>query len=164
MLNKRCMPPKKTNMRKIVAAVLLLLVILTTGFVACNEDITTEEEITGGIEFFKGTWQQALEKANKEHKLVFLDAYASWCGPCKKMKHNVFTDTAVAAFFNKNFVNVAADMEHGEGVNIADMFGIDSYPTLIFANGDGMQLGRKSGYHNPEELIALATIVLNDNK
>ncbi len=152
-------------MRKIATAIVLLLAMCATVMVSCSDsDDVTDEAVTGGIEFFRGTWDEALAKANKENKMVFLDAYASWCGPCKKMKRNVFTDTAVAAFFNKNFVNVAADMEKGEGVTIADKFGIDSYPTLIFTNGDGMQLGRESGYHDPEELIALATIVLNNRK
>jgi thiol:disulfide interchange protein len=152
-------------MRKIVTAIVLLLAMCSTVIISCSDsDDATDGAITGGIVFFQGTWDEALAQATKENKLVFLDAYASWCGPCKKMKRNVFTDTAVAAFFNKNFVNVAADMEKGEGVNIADKFGIDSYPTLIFTNDDGMQLGRESGYHDPEELIALAKTVLDNRK
>jgi thiol:disulfide interchange protein len=152
-------------MRKIVTAIVLLLAMCATVIVSCTDgDDATDEAVTRGIEFFQGTWDEALAKANKENKMVFLDAYATWCGPCKKMKRNVFTDTAVAAFFNKNFVNVAADMEKGEGVTLADKFGVDSYPTLLFTNGDGMQLGRESGYHDPEELIALAKTMLENRK
>ncbi len=152
-------------MRKIVTAIVLLLAMCATVIVSCTDgDDATDEAVTRGIEFFQGTWDEALAKANKENKMVFLDAYATWCGPCKKMKRNVFTDTAVAAFFNKNFVNVAADMEKGEGVMLADKFGVDSYPTLLFTNGDGMQLGRESGYHDPEELIALAKTMLENRK
>lgn len=152
-------------MRKIATAILLLLAICATVMVSCTDgDEATDEAVSGGIEFFQGTWDEALANATKENKIVFMDAYASWCGPCKKMKRNVFTDTAVAAFFNKNFVNIAADMEKGEGVTLADKFGIDSYPTLLFTNGDGMQLGRASGYHDPEELIALAKTVLENRK
>lgn len=148
-------------MRKIVTAILLLLAMCTMVCVSCTDrDSTADEAVTGGIDFFKGTWDEALIKAKKENKMVFLDAYASWCGPCKKMKRNVFTDTAVATFFNSNFVNVATDMEKGEGVMIADKFGIDSYPTLLFTNGDGVQLARESGYQDPEELIELAKTVL----
>ena len=152
-------------MRKIVTAILLLLATCSMMCVSCTNGVNSSDEVvTGGIDFFKGTWDEALAKANKENKMVFLDAYASWCGPCKKMKRNVFTDTAVAAFFNNNFVNVAADMEVGEGVMLADKFGIDSYPTLLFTNGDGMQLVRESGYQDPEELVELAKTVLNNKK
>lgn len=152
-------------MRKIVTAIVLLLAMCATVFVSCNGvNSASDEVVKGGIDFFKGSWDDALAKAKKENKMVFLDAYASWCGPCQKMKRNVFTDTVVAAFFNNNFVNVAADMEVGEGVILADKFGIDSYPTLIFANGDGMQLNRASGYHDPEELIAFAKIVLDNRR
>lgn len=152
-------------MKKIAVVIVLLLSISTSVLVSCtNASDATDEAVVGGIEFFNGTWDEALAKARKENKMVFLDAYTSWCGPCKKMKRNVFTDTVVAAFFNKNFVNIAADMEKGEGVTIADKYGIDSYPTLIFVNGDGMQLGRESGYQDPEELLELARTMLANKK
>ena len=45
-----------------------------------------------GINFFKGTFKEAKALAAKEHKIIFMDAYTSWCGPCKRMAKNVFTD------------------------------------------------------------------------
>ena len=71
--------------------------------VSDNAQATTDEE-TDGIQFFTGTWDEALEKAKEENKLIFLDAYASWCGPCKRMSKSVFTDEKVGEFFNANFI------------------------------------------------------------
>ena len=59
-----------------------------------------------GIEFFHGSWDEALELAKKEHKAIFMDAYAEWCGPCKRMAKNIFTQKEVGDFFNKHFINV----------------------------------------------------------
>ena len=65
----------------------------------------------GGIDFFHGTWEEALEKAKKEDKLIFVDAYTTWCGPCKRMSKQVFPQDAVGEFYNKNFVSMKIDME-----------------------------------------------------
>ena len=53
-----------------------------------------------GIQFDKGDWQEILAKAKEEDKLIFVDAYAAWCGPCKKMARDVFTKPEVGEFFN----------------------------------------------------------------
>ena len=63
------------------------------------------------IKFEESSFASILAKAKAEKKLVFMDAYASWCGPCKLMEKNVFTDKNVADFYNKNFVNARIDME-----------------------------------------------------
>lgn len=72
-----------------------------------------------GIEFFKGSFEEAKVQAEKDGKLVFVDCYASWCGPCKKMDKLVFTDSEVGEFFNKNFVSIRMDMEKGKGKALA---------------------------------------------
>jgi thioredoxin 1 len=113
------------------------------------------ETLNEGITFYEGSWQEALATAKAENKLIFLDAYASWCGPCKMLKRNVFTNPDVAAFYNENFVNVAIDMEKGVGPKLAQQYRVTAYPTLFFIDGDGNVVRKAVGYHNPNQLLAL---------
>lgn len=108
-----------------------------------------------GIEFFHGTYTEALEKAQKENKLIFMDAFAEWCGPCKRMAATTFKDEKVGKFFNDNFVNVKMDMEKGEGPGLQRKFDVTAYPTLIFINGKGEVVHKAMGAQGNEQLIAL---------
>lgn len=117
----------------------------------------------GGIKFEDGNWQATLDKAKKEKKLVFLDAYTTWCGPCKWMSKNVFTDDAVGAYYNSNFVNAKMDMEKGEGLDIAEKYGINVYPSLLWINGDGEVVHRVCGAIESEVFIKAGKTAL-DNK
>lgn len=107
------------------------------------------------IKFEDSDFATILAKAKTEKKLVFLDAYAAWCGPCKLMEKNVFTDKNVADYYNKNFVNAHFDMEKGEGKALAVKYGIRSYPTLLFLNGEGEIVGKELGYIKTEEFLEL---------
>jgi len=108
------------------------------------------------IDFAKEDWAGLMSNAKASGKLIFLDAYTTWCGPCKRMDKKVFNDPKVASFFNSNFVNAKFDMEKGEGEVIARTFGIAAFPTLIFINGDGKMIHRGVGFHDVDELINLA--------
>ncbi len=66
------------------------------------------------IQFQDIPFKDLITKAKKENKIVFIDAYASWCGPCKMMEKNIFTQKAVGDYYNANFVNARIDMEKGE--------------------------------------------------
>ena len=72
-----------------------------------------------GIVFYNGTLADATSEAKKDNKMIFVDCYAEWCYPCKWMADNVFTDTVVASFYNKNFVSIKLDGEKGEGIDFA---------------------------------------------
>lgn len=87
-----------------------------------------------GIEFEHGSWAEAVKKAKTLNKLIFVDVYTSWCGPCKIMASQVFTRPEVGAKFNQGFVNVKIDAEKGEGIAIAKKYAVLSYPTYLFIN------------------------------
>ena len=98
------------------------------------------------VKWEEGTLNQALKKAKGSGKeLVFLDCYATWCGPCQYMAKSVFTTKEAGDYFNKKFVNIKIDMEKGEGINLARQFKIQGYPTFIILNSNGKELGRIVG-------------------
>jgi thiol-disulfide isomerase/thioredoxin len=108
-----------------------------------------------GIEFFHGTWAEAKEKATNEGKILFVDAYAQWCGPCKRMASTVFTTSEAGSFYNSNFINVKMDMENGEGPKFAQTYPVSAYPTLMYIKPDGSVLMKEKGARDVQGLIDL---------
>ncbi|MDO5616869.1 MAG: thioredoxin fold domain-containing protein [Cruoricaptor ignavus] len=103
----------------------------------------------------KSSFQEILSKAKKENKLVFMDAFAAWCGPCKLMEKNIFPKENVKSYYNTNFINARFDMEKGEGREIANRYGVRSYPTFLFLNGDGEVVYKGMGYLDETEFLSL---------
>lgn len=108
-----------------------------------------------GIQFFEGSWDEALTLAKKENKLIFLDVYASWCGSCKLLKANTFPEKEVGQYFNENFINLTLDGEKGDGIKIARQLNVRAYPSLFMLNTDGEPIVYFAGYLKPAELIEL---------
>lgn len=116
-----------------------------------------------GIEFFQGSWKDALAKAKSEDKLLFVDAYAKWCGPCKAMAKNVFTQQKVGDFFNVNFINLKLDMEEADGVTFGHIYPVSAYPTLFFLDGEGKIVKTIKGGQQPEGLVSHGEDALKKN-
>lgn len=91
-----------------------------------------------GIQFYHGSWKEALAKAKAENKLIFIDVYTSWCGPCKAMARDIFPLKQVGEKFNASFINYKIDAEKGEGIEVANTYKVNAYPTYLFVNGDGV--------------------------
>jgi thioredoxin-related protein len=115
------------------------------------------------IQFQDIPFKDLIARAKKENKLVFIDAYASWCGPCKMMEKNVFNKKSVGDFYNKNFVNARIDMEKGEGREVAQKFGVRSYPTYLFLNGDGELVSQNYGYMEEGIFLTMAQDINSPN-
>ncbi|MEG0517495.1 MAG: thioredoxin domain-containing protein [Bacteroidales bacterium] len=110
-----------------------------------------------GTSFEHGTLSEALAKAAKNKKgpkLVFLDCYTTWCGPCKNMSEKIFPMEKVGTFFNANFVNIKIDMEKGEGPELAKKFSVKAYPTFLILSADGKEVGRIVGGGDADGFIA----------
>ena len=106
-----------------------------------------------GIKFEKGTFSEILAKAKAQKKLVFMDVYASWCGPCKRMAAEVFTQKKVGDYFNATFVNAKFDAEVGEGRSIAARYGVNAYPTFLLLDSNGKLVGKMVGGSPADEFI-----------
>ena len=119
----------------------------------------------GGIRFVENKkWKEILSQAKKENKLIFLDGYATWCGPCKYMQNEVFTSEAAGDYFNARFINVKLDMEEGEGLTLSEQYNLTAYPTLFFVNGDGELVHKYVGALDVEDFISLGKDAVNPDK
>lgn len=137
----------------IYAAVAMIAV--ATFYAFNNPKADFKNDKVEGIQFHRGNWNEALKLAKKENKLIFLDIYATWCGPCKRLKANTFSNKEVGKFYNTNFINVALDGETGDGAMLASQYNLTSYPSLLFINAAGKIVTLTGGYHSPSELLEL---------
>ncbi|AFD06583.1 thioredoxin family protein [Solitalea canadensis] len=109
-----------------------------------------------GIKFFQGTVKETFAKAKQENKLIFVDCYTSWCGPCKWMEKYVFTNDTAASYYNKTFVNYKLDMEKGEGIDFRKQYGVNSFPTYLFLDANGKLVHKAAGRMPTTEFVSIA--------
>lgn len=106
-----------------------------------------------GIQFWKGNFDDAVQEAKRQNKLIFVDFYTVWCGPCKSLAKNVFPQEEVGRYFNEKFICCQLDAEK-EGRELARKYEVSAYPTLLFINADGDVVARMTGAVSAEDLIA----------
>jgi thioredoxin 1 len=146
----------------------LLFVIFAVFFFAfvpaekqgCNRQVANNTS-DAGIQFIEANWNKAVAEAKKQKKMIFIDAYTSWCGPCRMLKQNTFTDKAAGEYFNKHFINIALDMEKGDGIAFAQKYQVAAYPTLFIMDADQKSVTTSEGYINAGQLIEFGKYVIN---
>lgn len=132
--------------------IIFLLLLFTTPVMAQNRTIA----------FVAKDWKQAVAKARDENKLIFLDCYTSWCGPCKNLAQHIFTQDAVADFYNRNFVNVSMDMEKDvDGVMLSKVYKPNAFPTLLFIDPyTQLVVHRVTGAGDASRILSIAAEAL----
>lgn len=127
--------------------ILSLIALATLAFTFSSN--TAKES---AIQFSTKTFSEVLTEAASAEKLVFLDVSTSWCGYCKKMKANTYTDASVGNLVNGKYISKSIDAEKGEGVAIARKYGVSGYPTLLVLNSKGELVKKHAGYLKPNQL------------
>lgn len=144
---------------------------------------TTEEALdfetgTGnGLQFEIGlTWPQILAKAKREGKKVFVDCYATWCGPCKKMEKEVYPLNRVGAVMNEQYISVKVQMDTGKNDDeyikitypiardIESTYHIKALPAYLFFDENGSVLHKEIGALGADEFIKLVAETNNPQK
>ncbi len=131
-----------------------ILLLLTFGY-----NLSQKQE----IKFFTGSLDEALIVAKQSHKLVYVDCQTAWCGPCKSMARNVFTNSEVARFYNDQFIAISIDMDK-EGTGLKQEFKITTYPTHLYLNASKDLVHRSIGYQPSAEFIRNGENALNPLK
>lgn len=146
-------------MRKI-----FLLAILTFSLLLKTDGVFAKGESPESIKFETGDFKSVLAKAAKENKLIFIDFYTTWCGPCKYMTDNIFPIEKVKNYYNKNFICYKIDAEKGEGPALRKKYDIRCYPTFIFTSSDGIMKHRFSSAMDADGLIGQGELAKNNKK
>jgi thioredoxin-related protein len=143
---------KQNSMKKLA---LLFLVVFSASLYAQET----------GIKFSKDSLlSDALAQSKKEGKLVFIDCYTTWCGPCKRLAKEIFPQKEVGDFYNSHFINLSFDMEKGEGLKIRAKYAVQAYPTLLFLNAQGETVHVGIGSMEANAFIELGKTALDDTR
>lgn len=100
----------------------------------------------------------ACKKAAESKKIIFIDFYTTWCGPCKLLDRTTWADSKVAAWLAEKTVALKVDCD--KQAALAQRFSVQAYPTLVFAKPDGKEIGRILGYRPAEAFLAEAEAIL----
>ncbi|MBO9572269.1 MAG: thioredoxin family protein [Chitinophagaceae bacterium] len=156
----------------------------TEGFIAeaTYEKITPEqlaqETATGkGVNFTNGlTWKQIIAKAKRENKYIFVDCYATWCGPCKVMDKYVYPLNIVGDAMNKDFIAVKVQMDstakdpdyiklqYSLARKLEKEYNITGLPTYLFFSPAGKPLHKSAGQQKAKDFIQLLDIAKDPQK
>lgn len=145
---------------------LLLIVALPLFLTNCNgtkktAGTTTKPKSSKGIFTSSQTLTSILEEAQQEGKIVFVDMYTTWCAPCKVMDAEVYTQSSVHDLFKDKIISYKVDAEKANGPDLALIYNVQVYPTLLFLDGRGREIVRNDGALGTTGFLDLARLALD---
>lgn len=147
---------------KKIALILIVFAGIASTMAFNTQDTVAQTEEKDGINFFDGTFKEALAEAKKQNKPIFMDSYTSWCHWCKVLNKTTFKDPAVINYLNANFINLKMNMEKGEGPSLAREFKVSGYPTLLFLDYDREVISTVVGYKKADAFLVEAKKAIKD--
>ncbi|HMS34849.1 MAG TPA: thioredoxin fold domain-containing protein [Ignavibacteria bacterium] len=129
-------------MKSIIKSLLILFIL-----------IVTKTTFAEDVSFSNGTYQEILDMAKQQNKIVMIDFVTDWCKWCVETDRKVYTNGDVSAFANEHQINWKIDAEKGEGPDLAKKYGVKGFPTIVFASSDGTEIDRIYGYLPAEQFI-----------
>jgi thioredoxin-related protein len=135
------------------------------------------DDSTGGIQFeTELNWQQIKEKAKASNKYIFMDCYATWCGPCKEMDRLVYPVAKVGNYMNERFISIKVQMDvtqsdnegikrwHNNAAAIQKQYNISGFPTYLFFSPYGKLVHRYSGAISVDQFLTVAANATSGEK
>ncbi|RFM32793.1 thioredoxin domain-containing protein [Chitinophaga silvisoli] len=139
-------------MKKLPSAIkrksaLLLIVLLILSFSQLEAQ---------GIQFASSDLATAINMAKQQNKLLFIDMYTDWCGPCKMMEKEIFPLEKVGQLYNENFICCRINAEKTVGPDLVKKYEVEGYPTFLFITPEGDLIAKGIGYkESPDPFIEL---------
>jgi thioredoxin-related protein len=123
----------------------IFLAIIAVGIVAASA--------RSEVHFQNLSFDAAKKLAAKEHKKVMIDFYTTWCGWCKVLDRDTYSDATVGKTADEKFISLKIDAEKGEGRGLAQQYKITGYPTIIFFTADGKVIDKVVGFEDAGKFL-----------
>ena len=125
-----------------------------------------------GIHFEQfANWDIVLAKAKAENKYIFVDCYATWCGPCKWMDKEIYPNDTLGRYINARFISIKVQMNKTEHDNefikswrptaqhMERRYAVDGYPTFLFFSPEGRLEDKEIGGRDVQSFISMVDSV-----
>jgi thioredoxin-related protein len=166
------MPKDATTMQRMTLFALIMLLAAAFSLTAADSDSTSGKKTEKAYEITWMRYDEGLAKAAKEDKHVFIDFTTSWCGWCKKMDAETFSDPYVIQLVNDHFVPIQVDGDSKRELDIdgykiseknltAREYGVNGYPSFWFLKPDGTKIGMIRGYRPKPDIVEVLEFVKN---
>ena len=127
-------------MKQVVTAISIGVLTLTVGAYAAVD--------------WAQDYKSATDRAAKEKKLLMVDLYADWCGPCRMLDKTTFSNADVQAALSRDFVAVKINIEStGENRDLAKKTDTRAIPHIVFFDSDGKKVSDLIGYYPPDQFL-----------
>ena len=113
--------------------------------------ILTTLLVAGGVHAADLKWEHnyddALAQAKKDKKLIMVDVYTDWCGWCKKLDKDTYSDKTVQEKLAKNFITVKINPEKSKkNEKLSKEFGTKGFPHIVFLDATGKKIHEIGGF------------------
>lgn len=116
---------------RLVKTTLIVLLTLSAYLASANS-----------INYVKGGFDAAKNRAQAEGKMLLVDFYADWCAPCKWMDQTTFADPSVVKKMNDDYVTVKINIDDFDGYALKEHYGVTVLPTVIIIDNNGKVIER----------------------
>ena len=116
-----------------------------------------------GIQFVDMEWEKVLEKSKAENKLIFITGFVEWSEPCAVLREYTLSDKEVGEYYNQKFINVLVDMEDYLGLQLTDLYEVQSYPVFLFIDAEGNMVHRGCGAIDATDFLTMGEVALSES-